>query len=261
MPVENYDRSSPLLDLPPELRNRIWETLFSEPSEWTIDKYVHQSRKHNDKEILSVSRVNHQLRRECLPFYWSCTVFRILHRGHRDDSGFDEYFYKWLQRLKEDDINHIRRLELKIRLPYVLPKSGSSMDPSVAIINIDLDYPCLDDAISVQGYYRTCPLAIIHWVRKAVLKVSRVDRKPIVSREVLWDIYESCYLLTRSDSRERRTWADFERAYELNQSKARPMPWSENVYYEMSQEAIHGPGWQEREVEKKRNVKIAWECR
>lgn len=258
--MDDSEQSSLLLDLPPELRNRIWEALFSEVSERTIDEYVHHRTAPRGPEILSLTRVNHQLRRESLPFYGSCTIFRILHRGHRDESGFDEYFYRWLQRIAKVEVKYIRRLELKVRVPYVLPKPGSFLDPSTATISIDLNYPNLDDAVSIRGYYSTCPLAILPWIRKAVSKIPRVDRKPIVSKEVLWDIYEACYLLTRSDSRERRTWADFERAYELNRSKQRPRPWSENVYYEMSQEAIHGPGWWEKQADKKRSVKIVWEC-
>lgn len=257
--MDDGNEPSLLLELAPELRYLVWEALFTEPSERTIDEHVRSRRIKQD--VLAVTRVNRQFRRECLPFYWSCTIFRILHRGHRDESGFDEYFYEWLQKLADKDVKSIRNLEVKVRIPYVLPKPGSVLDPSVAIINVNLNCPNVDEAMTVHGYYKTCPLAIIPWARKAVSKVARVDRKPIVSKEVLWDIYEACYLLTRSDCRERRTWADFQRAYELNKLKEKPRPWSEDVYYEMSQEAIHGPAWRRREEDKKSNVQRVWECR
>lgn len=257
----NEDEPGLLLGLAPELRNLCLEALFSEPSERTVDEYVQTRKPYNEQDALAITRVNHQLRRESLPFYWSCTIFRILHRGHRDDSGFDAYFYEWLQMLTDKDVKAIRRLQLEVRIPYVLPKPGSGMDPSMAIININLNYPNVAEAMTVQGYYKTCPLTILPWVRKAMSKVPRADRKPIVSKEVLWDIYEACYLLTRSDCRDRRTWAEFRRAYELNQSKDKPRPWSEEVYYEMSQEAIYGPAWRRREDYKKSTIERVWECR
>ncbi|KAK4493718.1 hypothetical protein PRZ48_014903 [Zasmidium cellare] len=252
---------SPLLNLAPELRTLIWEALFSETSSRTIDEYINPNKNDPHQDILSITLVNHHLRHETLPFYWSHTIFRILHRGHRENSGFDHFFYKWLQRLRDEDVKLIRHMELKVRVPYVLPKAGSVMDPSVAVIRIDLNRSDVDEGMNVSGYYKTCPLAILPWVKKAVAKVPRLDRRPIVSREVLWDIYEACYLLTRSDCRERRTWAEFQRAYELNQSKTRPRPWSEEVYYEMSQEAIHGPAWRQQEEKPKSNVRKVWECR
>lgn len=259
--MNDGNEPSLLLELAPELRYLVWEALFTEPSERTIDEHVRSRGIGREQDILAITRVNHQLGRECLPFYWSCTIFRILHRGHRDESGFDEYFYKWLQNIADKDVKSIRHLEVKVKMPYVLPKPGSVHDPSVAIIKIDLNCPNVDEAMTMHGYYETCPLVIIPWVRKAVSKIPRVDRKAIVSKEVLWDIYEACYLLTRSDCRERRTWADFQRAYELNQSKEKSRPWSEDVYYEMSQEAIYGPGWRQREDDKKCNVHRPWERR
>ncbi|KAF2167081.1 hypothetical protein M409DRAFT_22515 [Zasmidium cellare ATCC 36951] len=249
--MEDTTDPSLLLNLAPELRTLIWEALFSEPSERTIDEYVHPNKKPLRKDILSITLVNQHLRHETLPIYWSHTIFRVLHRGHREDSAFDAYFYTWLQRLRDEDVKLLRHLEFKVRVPYVLPKPESLRDPSTAIINVDLNCPHVDEGMKVRGYYETCPLAILPWVRRAVAKVPRVERKPIVSKEVLWDIYEACYLLTRSDCRERRTWAEFQRAYELNQSRAKPLPWSENLYYEMSQEVIHGPAWREREELKK----------
>lgn len=146
----------------------------------------------------------------------------------------------------KDNVHYIRRLQLMVKVPYVLPaKSGALEDPSQAVITIDLDFADSNRAIVVQGYYRDKGLMILPYLQRALAKVPRLDRKPLISKEILWDIYESCYFIMRADMYERRTWPEFTRAYAFNQRKQAPKPWCESVFYESTQELIHGPRWQD----------------
>ncbi|KAK4619966.1 hypothetical protein CLAFUW4_10988 [Fulvia fulva] len=145
--------------------------------------------------------------RETLPLYYCSVTFCLDHKGHRDYSATDGTFYRWLQRNSTEDLQRIRYLELSIRVPFIPPaKTGATKDPSVATINIDLSVTNPDRAVEYLDYYSDCPLMTKPLVRKAIAKIPRVEKKPLVTREVLWDIWEACYFLSRSDPRERRTW-------------------------------------------------------
>lgn len=155
----------------------------------------------------------------------------------------------------------MRHLVLRVRVPYIPPpKAGATKDASLAIISIDLNYRQAEEAVVTLGYYSDVPLAIHPFVKKAVTKIPRVEKKPLVSKEVLWELWEACYFLGRSDPRERRSWADFVRAYKLNQSKEKPQRWSEDVYFEMIQESVHGPDWRVRKVPSSDIGKPTWDC-
>ncbi|EME41257.1 hypothetical protein DOTSEDRAFT_176288 [Dothistroma septosporum NZE10] len=155
----------------------------------------------------------------------------------------------------------MRHLELRVRAPYVPPpKAGAKKDPSIALIDVDLDVPEPEMAMVNLGYYIDRPHVIHSLVRKAIAKISRMEKQPLVTREVLWDIWEACYFLSRADTRESRTWADFVRACELNRSKVNPQRWSEDVYHETSQEAIYGANWRLLDVPSANTCKRGWDC-
>lgn len=171
-------------------------------------------------------------------------------------SSRDSSFYLWLDDLVKINVQHVRRLEIIVAVPFIRPTNiEAADDPSKAVIDIDLNCSAADKAISISGYYgkHSGPM-ILPYLRKAVSKIPRVERKPLVSAEMLWDIYEACYFVSRSDSTERRKWPAFTRAYELNRRKDNSRPWSETVWYESNEELIHGPGWNGDLASKRKHI-------
>ena len=73
------DRDGNPLGLPPELRNRVYESLFASGSMVDIcDKRMQQWQGSNR----ALTQVNRKLRKECLPLYYSSHIFRFKSYTH-----------------------------------------------------------------------------------------------------------------------------------------------------------------------------------
>ncbi|KAK5727383.1 hypothetical protein LTR15_003278 [Elasticomyces elasticus] len=129
-------RPCPLLDLPPELRNTIWELVLTDNApgkERTVNI------KSDGKVALpSILRTNEQTRRETLPMWYENTHFFM----YLWDSTDLQSCYERFAHIGDLAARHIRHVKIRVRLVVRLSKWHA---------NIDLDLGALEAATMVRA--------------------------------------------------------------------------------------------------------------
>lgn len=194
---------SRLLDLPDELRLRIYQFAVSDP--WPVLVIAHSSCTPGRLETARhIGEVDGRLRDDVLPLFWSANTFSMYHAVDPDTPHNGEHFCQWLECTVQDDAKYVRRLEFNVtarcerrKLALENPKEPgiwyrSDAPNCTTTIGVDLSRPMADavtvdeeDGCSHEGQIRDR-------LQHTLSRVPRVNRQAQVTKEVLWELFESC---------------------------------------------------------------------
>ena len=205
---------SGLLDLPTELRLRIYELAVAEPWPVSIITYsgAHDLKPRRLLTAEALRLVDKRLKGDILPLYWSGNAFGLFMAvgesrvGKRSDDETDRIFRRWLEDTVKANVHLIRHLEFTVtghceqkRQALEHPKEPGvwyrvDAPYCTTVVYVDL-WESPENAVIVDG--EVCGhgdemKARFHEVLSAM---PRSSRQPQVTRGVLWQLFESCRVL------------------------------------------------------------------
>lgn len=173
------------LDLPPELRNQIYETLF------TCDTGILNPIRQYvgipplcDCEGKALFDVSRQVHSESQPIFLRRHEIHILLAKERR-----ERVRAWFAALTEASIHAIRRMEVKTF-------AGEPDDATPKVFKVDLDgEPCVSSFDSRVAWAREMGVKYRSSTQKKLEAWTRtlavVDRRRVLTREAVWEVFEN----------------------------------------------------------------------
>jgi len=138
---------SPLHDLPPEIRNRIWQYAVFEPEDVLIKQPTYQRASWMQPGI---TRTCKQIRQETLHMFYACNTFVAkMHPCTGQGSRGHNKTIKWLRRTKQEYHALIAGLRLEFSVGYV--RYGATGYTNLSIASRE-KWMSLAEALLIEGY-------------------------------------------------------------------------------------------------------------
>ena len=193
------------LGLPAELRLRIYEFAVTEP--WAISmidfNYVRRPRGIRQAEVLR--QVDKDLSDDIVPLFWSCNSFCMYLAVDDKTPHIGKHLCHWLENFVDDAARHIRKLEFVVTAACEQRKKAlrNPKEPGVwyrrdapyctTTIYVNLTKP----AVSVdEDEDCSHKVRVLSRFDEVLLSMPRISRQPQVSKASIWDLFESCNVLS-----------------------------------------------------------------
>ena len=181
-----------LMDLPHEIRLRIYGAVVTDRGESSIDQ-SHQAPELRD--AFSLRLTDKPLSDDIIPLYWSRNTFTYFDLFfYNDDDCVRRSWARWLSRSVKDAVRHIRRLEFYIDIPPKhrcegLTSSGEADSKCLFTATVDLGTQT-DSAVQVEPDSCRHAEPVYDRLMTVVSRIPRHNRQPQVTSALIMELLE-----------------------------------------------------------------------
>jgi hypothetical protein len=194
-----------LLDLPAELRLRIYEFVVSEPWSISMIDFNCVRRPRGIKQAAILSQVDIDLRDDIIPLFWSTNTFCMYLAVNARNPHIGKHLCHWLENFVGEAARHIRRLEFIVTAACDQRRKAleNPKEPGIwyrrdapyctTTIYVDLTKPTV---IVDEDDYCSHKTRVLNRFTEVLASIPRVSRQPQISKDSVWDLFEGCNVLS-----------------------------------------------------------------